>query len=278
MRCINPKMKKLVSLYQFDLLDEPEKISVEAHLIECDACFEELYQLSPAIETIEEMPHCFSDALKPRETNTAKVVKFFKKARRSIMNVIDPIFKTFAEWWKIPAFRIFAPAMVMALLVLILIYPNSKQYSDLAILDNASYLTLKFRGIVNGFTPTDDLLHQGIKYYEQNNYTEAIPKLIAYVDRKDDDPYGHFYLGVSFLMADEFKKGIGHLKTAVNFCQKQGKEILLEKCYWYLGNAYLKINDVEKSTMEFQKVLSIKGQYEPDARKQMSRIEELRKK
>ena len=63
MKCIDPKMKKLVSLYQFNMLGEEEKFSVEDHLLECDACFEEVYRLCPAVEIVEEKPEFFLNAL-----------------------------------------------------------------------------------------------------------------------------------------------------------------------------------------------------------------------
>jgi len=96
------------------------------------------------------------------------------------------------------------------------------------------------------------------------------------VKRKKKDAYGHFYLGVSFLLTDEYKKGINHLKLASKFSEKEGKEILLEKCYWYLGNAYLKTNDVDYALKEFKNVVTIGCEFKEDAIKQIERIEEMK--
>jgi len=276
MKCVNPKMKKLVSLYQFNLLGEEEKLTVEDHLLECDACFEEIYRLSPAVEIVEAMPEFFLNAFQPKETYAMRITKLFKKTIHALTDLTNNIFSTVAEWWKNPAIKILVPATAIAILLLILVPPDTKKYSDLAIMENVSYLALKLRGFVDEISPTQTLYNQGMKYYQEKNYTEAIHKLSAFVKRKKKDAYGHFYLGVSFLLTDEYKKGINHLKLASKFSEKEGKEILLEKCYWYLGNAYLKTNDVDYALKEFKNVVTIGCEFKEDAIKQIERIEEMK--
>ncbi|UCE04556.1 MAG: tetratricopeptide repeat protein [bacterium] len=276
MKCVDPKMKKLVSLYQFNLLREEEKLSVEAHLVECDACFEEVYRLSPAIETIEEMPEFFLDALQPKETHFTQTTRSVNKAINASTMLAADIVAAISEWWKKPVIKILVPVTAIAILLLIFMPPDAKKYSDLAIIENASYVALKVRGLYNEISPSQNLYNQGMKYYQEKNYTEAIHKLSAFVKRKKKDAYGHFYLGVSFLLTNEYKKGIDHLKLSSKFSEKEGKEILLEKCFWYLGNAYLKTNDVEKALKEFKNVVAIGGEFKEDAIKQIERIHEMK--
>jgi len=78
------------------------------------------------------------------------------------------------------------------------------------------------------------------------------------------------------LLTNEYKKGIKHLESSAELCQKEGKEILLEKCYWHLGNAYLKVNEVDKALKEFRNVILIGGDFKDDAVSQISKIEELK--
>ena len=96
------------------------------------------------------------------------------------------------------------------------------------------------------------------------------------IKRKKHYAYGHFYLGVSLILTDQAKKGIKHLKAANELCEKQGKDILLEKCHWYLGNAYLKNSDVDKALKEFRNVIVIGGEFKEDAVNQVMKIEELK--
>lgn len=276
MKCTDPKIKKLVSLYQFNLLGEEEKLSVEDHLLECDACFQEVYRLSSAVQIVEDMPEFFLNALQPKETYAMRITEFYRKISHTLLKLMTGIFSKIGEWWRKPAIKILVPATAIAILLLIFIPPDTRKYSDLAIMENVSYLALKLRSFVDEISPTQTLYNQGMKSYQEKNYTEAIHKLSAFVKRKKNDAYGHFYLGVSYLLTDEYKKGIDHLKLASKFSEKEGKEILLEKCYWYLGNAYLKTNDIEKALKEFRNVVATGGEFKEDAMKQIVRIEEMK--
>lgn len=91
-------------------------------------------------------------------------------------------------------------------------------------------------------------------------------------------PYRHFYAGRSLHHTNEIKQAVDRLQSAVQLSKKPGKEVLLEKCYWFLGNAYLELNDVENAVPEFQKVIEIKGQYAADAQQQIVRNKALRDK
>jgi tetratricopeptide (TPR) repeat protein len=276
MKCIDPRMKKLVSLYQFNMLEEDEKFSVEDHLLECDACFEEVYRLSSAVEIVQEKPEFFFNALVPKVTYAMRITNLYKKTMHSFIDLMKNFFATMDDWWRKPAIRIVVPVAVIAILLLIFVTPIKKNFSDLAIIENASYLALKFRGLADEFSSTQHLSDQGMKYYQEKNYEQAIQKLTIFVKRKKDEPYGHFYLGVSYLLMDDYKKGIKHLKVATELCEKQGKEILLEKCHWYLGNAYLKNNEVDKAVKEFRNVIVIGGEFKEDAVNQIRKIEDLK--
>ncbi len=271
-------MKKLVGLYQFNLLREEEKLSVEAHILECDACFEEIYRLGPFIEIIEEMPEFFLSALQPKESFYMRMIKSLKQSVHTLTHQFNLLLSEIAEWWKKPAIKILVSVTAIAMLLIILLPFGSKRYSDLAIIDdNASYIAFKLRGLVKQFTPTQNLYDQGMEFYQEKNYSKAIDKLSTYVRRKKKNAYGHFYLGVSLLLTDKYKKGIDHLNSASKLCEEQGKEILLEKCNWYLGNAYLKTNNVEKALEEFRNVVAIGGEFKEDAIKQIVRIEEMKR-
>lgn len=276
MKCIDKRMKKLVSLYQFNMLGEEEKFSVEDHLLECDACFEEVYRLCPVVEIVAEKPEFFLNALQPKVSIAMRITSLFKKTTQGIIDTTKNIFATMDGWIRKPAIRILVPATVIALLLVVFVTPIKKNFSDLAIIENASYLALKVRGVIDGLSSTQSIFDQGMKYYQEKNYEQAIPKLNIYIKRKKHDAYGHFYLGVSLLLTDQAKKGIKHLKAATELCEKQGKDILLEKCHWYLGNAYLKNSDVDKALKEFRNVIVIGGEFKEDAVNQVMKIEELK--
>ena len=276
MKCIDPKMKKLVSLYQFNMLGEEEKFSVEDHLLECDACFEEVYRFCPAVEIVEDKPEFFLNALQPKTSLAMRMIDSFKRFIRGTVDLRKNIFAKIDQGFKKPAIRILVPAIATALLLIIFVTPLKKTFSDLAIVENASYLAQKVGGFGDKLSSTEYLFDQGVKYYNEKKYQQAIEKLKVFVKRKKKNAYGHFYLGTSYLLTDEYKIGIKHLESASGLCQKEGKEILLEKCYWHLGNAYLKISEVEKALKEFRNVIVIGGDFKDDAVNQVSKIEKLK--
>jgi len=49
---------------------------------------------------------------------------------------------------------------------------------------------------------------------------------------------------------------------------------LYEKCYWYLGNAYLLKNDGKKALAMFKKAMAMEGDYEWEAREMIKMIVE----
>ncbi len=276
MKCLDPKMKKLVSLYQFDMLEEEEKRSVEDHLLECDACFEEVYRLTAAVEMIQEQPENFLDALKPKETSRMRITNSLKKYIRKLSGWKNCLLVPMAEWWRKPAIKIVVPAAVLALLLVSFVAPINMKFSKLAIIENGSYLAAKVRGLADEFSSTQNLYDEGMKCYQEKNYRQAIQKLSICVKRKKEDAHVQFYLGVSYLLTDEYKKGIKYLESATELSQKQNKEVLLEQCHWHLGNAYLKINEVEKAVKEFRNVIVIGGDYKDEALIKIVKIEELK--
>ena len=50
MTCASQEWLGLLSSYQLDLLDMEDRRRVEEHVLECDACFEDLYGMAPAAE------------------------------------------------------------------------------------------------------------------------------------------------------------------------------------------------------------------------------------
>ncbi len=307
MKCIDPKIEKLVSLYQFNMLGPDEKLAVEDHLLECDACFEEVYRLSSAVGMVQEQPEIFLDALEPKKTCAMRMTSQFKKIINELSKLKKRLLVPMANWWRLPAIRILIPVTVVTILILAFLTPLKnnfsdlarlesddnaqtvgsmleefpmtplqKSFSDLAIIENASYIALKVRGFADKFSSTQHLYDQGMKNYQEKNYEQAIQKLSAFVKHKKDNAYGHFYLGVSYLLTDNYKKGIKHLESASELCQKQNKELLLGQCYWQLGNAYLKINEVDKAVKELRNIIVMGGEYKDDALNQITKIEELK--
>lgn len=276
MNCNDPKMRRLVSLYQFNLLSEHERFSVEDHLLDCDACFEEVYRMSKVSELLEQEPQSFLDALQPKKSGLMLIRGACKTAMADLINFSQDILDSVRGWMKIPAVKVLISAAAVVLFIILFVRPFKKDFSHLAIIESASYVGGKVRGLADEFSSTQTLYDEGMKYYQQKNYRLAIQKLDSFVRRKKEDPYGHFYLGVSYLMRSEFKKGVKHLETASALCQKQNKQLLGENTNWHLSNAYLKINEVEKAIRLLNSLAVTEGEYKEPSLKLLMKISELK--
>lgn len=268
MNCINPKMKQQVNLYQLDLLTEEQKIVVEAHLLSCEACFEEFYRLSPVIDLLENVPEKFLTALQPRKSVVARIFAFLITAGKMIFKMLKNILGK-------PTAKILIPATAAVLLALILFLPGSRQYSDLVIIQKAPYISFK-ESVSDTLVNRFDLFKQGMIFYQQENYPETIRLLRDFLQAEPKNADGNFYLGVCLLLTNDSKTGIEKLKLAATLSQQVQLPYLEERCYWYLGNGFLKLNDVKQAVEYFDRVLAMRLNFMDEARKQIDLIEQRR--
>jgi len=277
MKCTNPRMKKLVYLYQLDSLTEQQAISVEAHLMECQACLEELYHVSPVLEILEAMPDDFLDALQSQKSFISQTTSYLKQNIDSINKIITSAFSIVALWWRRPAIKFLAPLLAAVLIMIMIIPKSSIEYSDLAIIAKAPYLSLRLRQ-PDELSQAKRLFDEGMLAYEMNDYSDAIHQLDSLLIQQPHDAEGNFYRGVCLLLTGNVEDGIKNLQVASELSLKQNNKLLLERCYWYLGNAYLKMNDEKNALEEFNKIVLLGKNFEEDARNQIIKIEERKNK
>lgn len=81
--CTNPEIGRMIALYEFDRLSPEDKEKFEAHLLECDVCFQDLYEFSPAVEVMQENIKEFRKAVEVKKTIREriheKVFSFFQE-------------------------------------------------------------------------------------------------------------------------------------------------------------------------------------------------------
>ena len=277
MSCTRPDMEKLINQYQFGFLPDDQKIKVEAHLLECEECLKELYRMSPTLELLNSRPEFFLDSLKPRKTLIAKVTGRIKQPIQVIKKTMTRLASLIILWWKRPIIKILVPVAVTTCVLLFLLLPSPKQYADLAILEKSPYETLRFKG-PEELTPVQKIFKSALELYEKNDYTEAIPKFLAFLAYEPENSYGHFYLGVTLFLTSHLDSSMKHLEITTQLSDKQDNKLLLEKSYWHLGNLYLKINDEEKALKTFRTLLELEGSFEEKARKQIDRIIKMKSK
>lgn len=272
MKCRDHKMKSLVSLYQFGLLSYEKNVCVEAHLMRCDECLEEVYRLSPVIEILNDMPERFLPALQPQKNMMRQFIAHLTEDVKCIKNFADSVLSYHKKILKIPTIRIVIPVAVLISIFIILSMPRTIKVSDLAIIQKAPYFSFKLRDALKP-PPVEKIFDEAMRFYQADLYQDAIENLTVFVNRRPNSVAGHFYLGVSLLLMDGAEPAIDHLKIAANLAQAQNSNMIAEESYWYLGNAYLKQNNNKAAIDMMTKVIAMNGEFEAEAIALLAKIE-----
>lgn len=262
-----------MACYQFGLLSNDEKVRLEAHLFDCPDCLEDLYQFTPIINLLEAMPDRFLPALQPRPSASERLrhagARVFATIKRYWLVTFTAAPKPI--WERIP-FRLLAPVMAAVLIITLIWLIPEKSAVDFAIIEKAPYRPLQLRGVEQNVKHRQ-LFDEGMAFYQADNYAAAIEKLSAYINQAPNDPWGFYYLGISVLLTGSASQAVSYLVMATTIAQQQGEQSLHEQCLWYLGNAYLKLDQKEAARIAFQQIIDSKGKLAAAAEAQMAKIQ-----
>jgi len=270
MKCTNPEIKKLISQYQLDLLPEDQKDRVEAHLLECESCLRELYTMDPALDILNDHPELLLKNLQTKENRISMTKISFNRAKKRLRSFMD-------IWKRHRIIGIAAPATALIAIILYIQLSAPRQYTDLAIIQKSPYERLVLKS-PEDLTPVQKMLKNGLDLYEKELYTEAIAQFENIIRTEPDNAYARFYLGVSLLMTDDPKNAQMQFTRAVWLAHHGEDPLLLERCYWYLGNTHLLNNRTNDALQVFQMLAAMNGSFHQKAEKQISRILKLREK
>lgn len=171
--------------------------------------------------------------------------------------------------WGLPGTLKWALPIVAILIALsVLVLRNEKDTAHLAQIEPATYLPLTLRG-ESPTTAAIELFRAGMVFYSQKNYPLAIEKLSQAANLDSTWAAGFFYLGVSQLLNNQPLLAIPSLQKAIAF----GDSLLIEKSYWYLGNAYLLVDQGSRARQAFEKVTEMGGDYAKPASQMLQRLE-----
>jgi hypothetical protein len=289
MSCSNPDIGKLISRYEFNLLSEEEKKIFEEHLLECDACFEDLYSMSKVIETMKNNSEFFITALE--HSKRRRLVFLYDKFKIYIYESINNILNFISfKWTQHRTIMVGISISIFILLCSLIVWRvflskdrietikvtevskdttikppmviTQVRYRDLAMIERLPFIPIVFKSGEKK-SESDELFDEGMKLYNKLNYSSAIQKLQIVIKKDPRNVDAHLYLGICYLLKDSADKSIPPLKQIV----KMDFPLLKEKAHWYLGNAYLLKEDKIKATYEFQKVIKYKGEYKDKAEK-----------
>jgi len=92
MSCTDQDIGKLLGSYELGLLSDEEKRQFENHLLECEYCFQSLYEAAPITNLIREEKLAPSQKVKLHDVKNTAPIRFFRKkwafAAASVLTVM----------------------------------------------------------------------------------------------------------------------------------------------------------------------------------------------
>lgn len=255
MKCIDSSLGELFPKYQLDRLSEGEKRRFEAHVLQCDYCFQQVYALGPAFARIKENPQMFMQALTEAEPEG-----LWGKFKAGFVGI--PVG---ARW---------LAAAVVAVLAVLLVQPfrGPKSLADLAQVEPYPFHVLAPMG-AEGKTEVETVFFQGMQSYNAGNYQAALPHLNEAVLGDPTDAEFQFFLGITHLLAGDAASALAPLQAAISLDPTRFEA----RARWYLGNAYLLLLDAESAEVELSSVVALNREYAAQSKELLEHLEAFMK-
>ena len=259
--CTNKRVGEMIALFEFGGLDNDQRRRFLDHLVECNHCYAEVYDLEPVMAVFR------------GHRNEAQQ----NYPIRPAVKAPSP-FMAFRSWRLVPALATLA-IMLAGVAVYIVVRSSgdangtqqvmvtpdggpttSSPWRDIEV-PKAPYTRPKQEGTLRG---PGDALARAMTAYEAGNFAEAIELL---KNLKETEPNTildvNFYLGVSLLELGRGEEAISPLRAVVD----SSSGVRLEAARYYLGLAYLKKNEPKQAVAQFDAVINMKGEYSAAATK-----------
>jgi tetratricopeptide (TPR) repeat protein len=236
LHCSEVRAGELVERYLVGRLSEAEREAFERHLLVCDACFEEL-------ETLWTLRSTLSRERGRRATEGSAVAP--------------------GRAWRWAA----AAALLLAAIGLgwWLWSRESSVWSELAAVEPPAWAPARLRGAVDESTQR---FRAAMERYAKDDFEAAIPGLEEAARLDPEAAQVHFYLGACHLLTGRPARAVASLEQAA------GDPLLEEPARFYLAKAQLRLGDGASARGELERVVSLEGYLEAEARELLRRIEE----
>ena len=273
MACDNPQIRKLQSLFELNLLSDKDRANFENHLLECDTCYEEFFYMSPVIKTIMEDPDYFLPVLKTKKKKNilTQIINFSTLKSNLLLNRLSVIFPRKA-WVVTPLVVVFILIFVSSGIKIINKFTKSnKIYSNIAWIEPEPYTYFMLKSQIE-LSQSKKLFAQGMQFYEEKKYPEAIRMLYKACITDPENKEGYYFLGLCHLLAQNTDSAIVYLHKS----QAIDKGDFAEKLHWYLGNAFLLDNDGDKAKKEFNELIKLNGDFKQRAEGMIEKINKVK--
>ncbi|MEO9893706.1 hypothetical protein [Aurantibacter sp.] len=191
-----------------------------------DLKFEEELKISLKIEERQELKDMFA---------TLNTKKEFKKGKLILMR---------------PWLAAASIALVVGLTSWFFFFNNSSANLNELYISNFSPYENVVHPIERG-NQIEDLMTRAFTAYEDEDYTKAL-ELFKELNVKNNDSYIDFYEAIILMQLNRHEESVALLN---NYIQQNGE--LKDRAHWYLALTYLKLDDVAKSKVELQKLITL---------------------
>ncbi len=249
------EMAVLLSAYELGALSEEERESVESHVLQCDACFEELERGAAVAAELQ--------ANRTRYRNVLAAAPASALPRRA-----REARATGSFWsWLRPQIAVPALAAAAAVLVLVIRAPGP-DYRGLATFPREEISSFAMRG-EGGDDAVRELMQAGAGYFDLGRYDEAERRFAAALDRDPELAAAAYFLGLSRVLRGDVNGALSPLERAADI----GGDNRL-KYTWVLANAYLRAGRMAEARKTLRGLTAGQGEYAVAARGLLERLPE----
>ncbi|MBN2103145.1 zf-HC2 domain-containing protein [bacterium] len=252
-KCIDPEIGKLIGLYELQQLSKKEIKKFEAHLLECEACFQKVYELLPTAEVLRK--HRKEFQISVQSEKISQKINFFNKPAR------------------------YALAFAMLLCLFILPKPFRENIAYLSEINPVPYRGIRLKG---DYQKT--AFDHGIIAFERGDYKTAIDSLTLSVAQDSGNVYALLYCGLSYALKDtimpessDLKKAVFYLERTIEHSSAAVSESMISEGQWILANVYLKLNSIDEAKAELRLLTEKDSDYQRISKMTLNNLKHVRR-
>ncbi len=249
-------LTRLLARYEFATLLPEEKRAFEAHVLECDLCFQALERGSVAVGAMREHACDFVEAVREGRTRA-------RSPRSSIADrlrlLVEPVLR--------PRVLVPVAALLVFAVVGVRVALGPPGYTRLATFPLEETASSIVRGPGVG-DAVRELMETGAAYFDLGRYDEAARRFRATLERAPDLPEAAYLLGLSLARSGQFDEAVPALEKAARHAGGD----FHAKALWVLANAYLKTERLEPARSTLEGLARDGGAYASDARDLLDRL------
>ncbi len=258
MKACSDERTAQISDFAIGRLPDEQMDELLAHLETCEDCAAYLELIVGILRCQEE----YGETLyKERRSLMARLLGRVCGEKQSnsplvyIKRMVDR-FMTLRPLWKTVTASV--PIAVVGILLFGVVLPSyylGREIMALADPQPDSYKAMQLR---SGRKDHQILFDEGMDYYLEERWDDAIEQLRMAVELKPDYSMALYYLGISCLMERRADESIEYLDRTASITRSSE---LREKSHWYMAHGYLMKKDAERALDELDLVLEEKGSH-----------------